>query len=403
MTKQKNKYVTILGLVIAASFSFILGLSLANLSLAQAEEIDDNARPAPPSIGADVPLTYFGPAPSEVQKELVGPHKLLRAGRVDLDAGTITLPLYQGRMESGESVWYIVTDTNDKGNADALGLNFSPKLTFSNVGKAVRQARLDKDFTLVFANGKVDFAPERKVVPGDTPNFFPPKEAHPGSVGDADYSPLVKITNAGGHIYNAPVIAFDVDADELQRYCHKKPDYKVVHDKVLSICPDEAEVVIELTPGFSFARPVLYISTDANHPVPATLEGATYTPALGDIVVGGDDSLFSPVERIFVMINGITGKGNPQRQGLNSAISDHTSPLNVLGGIPTIATDYSPLWDVNAGEWTKEAINKGIRSRVSEEFQILGLVEQGWITGPGGAKYGSTGFVVNCPIVFRFL
>ncbi len=403
MTKQNNKYVTILGLVIAASFSFILGLSLANLSLAQAEEIDDNARPAPPSIGADVPLTYFGPAPSEVQKELVGPHKLLRAGRVDLDAGTITLPLYQGRMESGESVWYIVTDTNDKGNADALGLNFSPKLTFSNVGKAVRQARLDKDFTLVFANGKVDFAPERKVVPGDAPNFFPPKEAHPGSVGDADYSPLVKITNAGGHIYNAPVIAFDVDADELQRYCHKEPDYKLVHDKVLSICPDEAEVVIELTPGFSFARPVLYISTDANHPVPATLEGATYTPALGDIVVGGDDSLFSPVERIFVMINGITGKGNPQRQGLNSAISDHTSPLNVLGGIPTIATDYSPLWDVNAGEWTKEAINKGIRSRVSEEFQILGLVEQGWITGPGGAKYGSTGFVVNCPIVFRFL
>ena len=199
------------------------------------------------------------------------------------------------------------------------------------------------------------------------------------------------------------MIAFDVDADKLQRYCHRKPDYKVVHDKVLSICPDEAEVVIELTPGFSFARPVLYISTDANHPVPATLEGATYTPALGDIAVGGDDSLFSPVERIFVMINGITGKGNPQRQGLNSAISDHTSPLNVLGGIPTIATDYSPLWDVNAGEWTKEAINKGIRSRVSEEFQILGLVEQGWITGPGGAKYGSTGFVVNCPIVFRFL
>ena len=111
------------------------------------------------------------------------------------------------------------------------------------------------------------------------------------------------------------MITFDVDADELQRYCHRKPDYKVVHDKVLSICPEDAEVVIELTPGFSFARPVLYISTDANHEVPATLEGATYALALGDIVVGDNDSLFSSVERIFVMTNGITSKGNPNAKG----------------------------------------------------------------------------------------
>jgi len=94
---------------LAVAFSFF------NLTLGQAEEIDDNARPAPPSIGADVPLTYFGPAPSDVQKELVGPYQLLKSGRVDLDAGTITLPLYQGQMRSGETVWYIVTDTDDKG------------------------------------------------------------------------------------------------------------------------------------------------------------------------------------------------------------------------------------------------------------------------------------------------
>jgi hypothetical protein len=388
---------------LSLAVALAVGFSFFNLTLGQAEEIDDNARPAPPSIGADVPLTYFGPAPSDVQKELVGPYQLLKSGRVDLDAGTITLPLYQGQMRSGETVWYIVTDTDDKGNADALGLNYSPKLTFSDVGEAVREARLDKNFSLVFESGKVDFSPERKVVPGDAPNFFPPKEAQPGSIGDSHYSPLVKITNAGGKIYNAPMIAFNVTAETLQSYCGKTPDYSVVHDKVVSICPDEAEVTIALTPGFSFARPVLYISTEANDPVPATLEGATYAPGLGDIVVGGDDSLWSPVERIFVMVNGITGKGNPQRQGLNSAISDHASPLNVLGGIPTIATDYSPLWDVNAGVWTKKAISEGIRSRVTEEFQILGLVEQGWITGPGGAKYGSTGFVVNCPIVFRFL
>jgi hypothetical protein len=79
------------------------------------------------------------------------------------------------------------------------------------------------------------------------------------------------------------------------------------------------------------------------------------------------------------------------------------SPLNVLGGVPTVATDYSPLWDINLGTWTQEAIDNGYRSRLTEEFAILGFVEEGWITGPGGAPYGSVGMIVNCPIVFRFL
>ena len=77
--------------------------------------------------------------------------------------------------------------------------------------------------------------------------------------------------------------------------------------------------------------------------------------------------------------------------------------MNVLGGIPTVATDYSPLWDLNLGEWTQEAIDRGYRSRLTEEFQILGLVERGFITAPGGGLYGSTGIIINCPIVMRFL
>ena len=38
--------------------------------------------PAPAAIGADVPATYFGPAPSSVQRELVGPFQNLRAERL---------------------------------------------------------------------------------------------------------------------------------------------------------------------------------------------------------------------------------------------------------------------------------------------------------------------------------
>jgi hypothetical protein len=138
--------------------------------------------PAPAAIGADVSATYFGPQPSQVQRELVGAYQNLKSGKVDLDKGTITLPLYQGAMKSGETVWYIVTDTDDKGNADQLGLNYSPKLTYADVGRAVRKATLDGKFKLVFDAGTVDFSKKRSVTPGDAPNFFPPKQFQPSSV-----------------------------------------------------------------------------------------------------------------------------------------------------------------------------------------------------------------------------
>jgi hypothetical protein len=368
---------------------------------------DDEIAPAPPSIGADVPLSYFGPSPSQSNPRLIGPLQLLTAGTLDQDAGTITLPLYRGRLGTGESVWYVLTDTTDQENAAALGLNFSSKLQYADAdgGAAVRTGRYVNEggeTVLVFDQGAVDFSPARSVTPGTAPDFFPPTAFQPGSVGDAGYSPLVRIENAGGHIYNAPMVAFNVDETQID-FCDGNAEHALVHDKVVSICPSARTVTLELTPGFSFGRPVLYLSTDANDPLAATLEGATHSPAMQDVEVGADDSAFSAVERIFPFVNGPTGTDNPQRQGFNSALSDGRGPLNVLGGIPTIATDYSPLWDVNLGEWTQEAIDNGYRSRLTEEFAILGFVEEGWVTGPGGAPYGSTGIIVNCPIVFRFL
>ncbi len=363
--------------------------------------------PASPAIGADVPETYFGPAPSSVQKELVGPLQLLTAGVLDARAGTITLPLYKGKVQStGETVWYILTDTTDRDNAAALGLNFSAKLVYSAVSqRAVRTATLQRDATLLFDAGTVDFSPDRIVTPGPAGQTFPPLVAKAGSVGDARYSPLVRITNAGGHIYNAPIIAMGDDT-QMFTFLDGKPNYKRVHDKVVSINisskKDASFVTLALTTGFSFAKPVLYLSVEASAELPAALEGATYASGLQDIQPGLDDSAFSAVERLFLTINGPTGCDNPQRQGLVSALTDGRGPLNVLGGIPTVSTDYSPLWDVNIGEWTQAAIDKNWRSRVIEEFQILALVDAKAITGPGGIPYGSAGFIVNCPIVFRF-
>jgi hypothetical protein len=326
--------------------------------------------------------------------------QLLKSGTIDFAKGTVTVPLYEGKVR-GKSIWYVLTDTTDKATAEALGINHSAKLAHS-AGRSVRAGTLQKDATLTFDKGTVDFRPNLQVVPGDGDKPFPPKKAEPGSVGDRDYSPLVRVPNSGGTFYNAPAIAYDVPRERL-KYEAGKVDHRVVHDKVVAVDAPAGTVTLALTTGFSFAKPVLYLSLDANDPLPSALENVTYAPALRDLEVGGDDSAFSPVERIFPFVNGPTGKDNPQRQGLNSALRGEGGPLNVLGGIPTVATDYSPMWDLNVGEWTKEAVDKGYRSRMIDEFQILGMVQRGFVTAPDGGKWGSTGFVVNCPIVHRFL
>src|SRR6202158_5969162 len=92
---------------------------------------------------------------------------------------------------------------------------------------------------------------------------------------------------------------------------------------------------------------------------------------------------------------------NPLRQGLSADLADGFRPNNVLGGIPTIALDYSPYWDAQLFEWTQDAIDQGFRGQVREEFQILTFVQDGLITGPNGGKFQSAGFAINCPIVHR--
>jgi hypothetical protein len=86
---------------------------------------------------------------------------------------------------------------------------------------------------------------------------------------------------------------------------------------------------------------------------------------------------------------------------LSADLADGHRPNNTLGGIPTIALDYSPAWDAQLYEWTQNAINSGFRGQLREEFQILTFVQDGLITGPGGAAFGSSGFSINCPIVQR--
>jgi hypothetical protein len=351
--------------------------------------------PAPASIGTNVPLSYFGPSPSTINQSLVGPVQLLNTGQVDAIAGTITIPLYKGSVAStGLTAWYILTDVSDQGVAQELGLNFSAKLNFINT--AARTGNLDANGNIVFDKGTVNFAPVRNLVPGPEGAEFPPKSVAPGEIGDANYSPYVSITNAQGVIYNAPMVAYNVDASQIN-FPNGNVDYTKVHDQVVAIDPINMTVTLNLINGFSFGRPVWYLSMDASNTLAATIEHNTYAPLMDKLLLGDDDSFGSPIERIFIATNGTEGCDNPQRQGLSADLADGHRPNNTLGGIPTLALDYSPAWNAQLYTWTDDAISKGYRQQLREEFQILTYAQDGLITGfPAGTAFGSSGFSINC-------
>src|SRR5919197_3047401 len=104
--KTQIDNMTQIKVLILATLGFTLSIIPSISSLAAVAFADLDVAPAPPSIGADIPLTYFGPAPSMVQRELIGPYQLLKSGQLDMNAGIITLPLYQGqvKMNGGSNI-----------------------------------------------------------------------------------------------------------------------------------------------------------------------------------------------------------------------------------------------------------------------------------------------------------
>lgn len=150
-----------------------------------------------------------------------------------------------------------------------------------------------------------------------------------------------------------------------------------------------------MTLGYTFGKPIFYLSTEANDPTVATLEAAIHAPAMSDQPFALEDAApGESAERIYVVVNGSMGLDNPFRQGINSVIADGGhGPLNVLGGIPTINMDYSPIWRLFPVVWTADAVEKGYRTK---NAGAKGIVES-----IAGGPPKAVGFLVNCPVVYR--
>lgn len=289
--------------------------------------------------------------------------------------GTATLPLYRGTSQ-GRTVWYIVLDSSEGADADRLGVNRSSKLAVAAGSPAVQRVSIVNG--VIDFPKTVDFRPQRLVVPG--PAGFPPASAEPGAVGEYGYSPLIQLPD--GTIRNAPHIANDTGRS----------------DKAVRIDPLRGSVDMVETFGYANGRLVKYISTDASDPGVAALENSTYAPALNAAPFAGGDGTDSSRTTLVAFVNGQTGLGNPQRQGLNSALLDGADPLNLLFWAPNQGR-YSPLWDVHPGQWSVAAVTQGLNRAQKDRSELLNLVGDQVVTGPGGAKFGPAGFIVNCPIV----
>ncbi len=382
------------------------------------------------------PATSFAPKGDK----LLPPSKLLvkSALGVDLTHQSITLPLHKGEFK-GKTVWFIITESSDFGLAADLNVNFSSKLANMAVGcpKCVQQVTLKGSPQNKFGDAVVqfqgipDFSPTRKLVPGPAsgPNAVPPANATPGAVGDANYSPFIRVKGTSV-VYNASIVAVGDGPFDVER--HTNTSDRVLSIKVPPPAPPgkSASPTVELllVRGKEAGQTIFYTSTESSDPIAATIERAIFVPTLAHAAfLGGDDTLGSARERIFIFANGQTGANNPQAQGLShlivdgrgsedaslkntallSALRDHDGDsLNVLGDFPSLADPrhanaYSPLWDAQLGEWSKKAVAAKLNTRQSDENAILNLAatRPDLLTGPGGAPYGSVGFVINCPTV----
>jgi hypothetical protein len=273
-----------------------------------------------------------------------------------------------------------------------MGLTWAPSLGNAKGLASTRVAEMDANDVFTFESGRVDFSPVQTLEAGEAPNFFPPKSARAGSVGDAHYSPLVRVANRGDIVFNAPVIAFDVGPERIA-FCDGNPDYSLVTDSVASICPGGGTVDLKLRFGFADGKHLRYLSFDANSQQSATLEASTFAPAESDILQSGATQV------IYTIVNGATGRENSSRQGLDSALQGEGPSLDILADFKEISAGYSPMWDVQLAVWTNEAIERNQRKLITTGEDIAANSDAGLLVSPKGGPVRTIGNLVNCPVV----
>jgi hypothetical protein len=348
---------------------------------------------------------------------------LTSAIRVDRTRHFATLPLHQGTFE-GKPVWFVITDASDADVAEELGVNFAPKLV--NLAKITGGCpgcvqRVTSDDPLLGENdvefeGVPDFSPDRVLDTG--PAAFPPVAFRPGAVGSPRYSPFVVVEGAElPVVFNAPIVAvgdgpFDV------------ADHTNTHDRVLAIDTDEMTVDVLIVEGFAGGQPILYLSFESSDALTAVIERNTFVPglALSPFPNGSVDPTSARAE-IFTFANGLSGEvesppaqgqahvildgenaeeANLENEDVLEALREGGDAHNVFETFPTfedpaLAAAYSPLWDLQIGFWTPDAVAQDLNVAQTDANVIRNLAAQGLVTSQGGLPLASANIIINCP------
>jgi len=316
----------------------------------------------------------------------------------------VTFPLRLGTA-AGHTVYYVITDASNQTVAQNLGVNFTPKLA-NAAGTSTVQHSSSSDPTSINVPGDVDFSPTHVLIPSAT--GFPPLAAAPGAVGNAGYSPLVQLPT--GVVINAPQIGDGSNTNGADK-AHWA-------DKVESVDVVNNTVSYDETNGCYEDQSVHYVSTDSSAAGPAAIEDVTYAPALGNVPSAdcgtNDINVNGPFinpgcarESLIAFINGQTGQDNTQRQGLNAAILDQESPLNILEDVPNSGGqfNYSPMWDIHLVQWNASVpvANRLRQTDFARAEALVGTQAQS-ITPQGTASdtFQASGFIVDCPLISIF-
>lgn len=308
---------------------------------------------------------------------------------------TATLPLYRGLGPDGKDAYYIVTEASDHKVAEAMGVNYAPKMRHVIGSGGAMPVTIENG--LVKMPGAVDFSPKFEVVPG-SPNPFPPKIAKPGAIADANYSSLAVMPS--GVVLNIQVVA----------------NASGSHDRMKSIDLKARTVTLSVLDGFQNGKQYFYhLVTDVSADLPAVLEQGVYAPKLALIPEFGksdpkDKSAllgFSPV------VNGISDIKNPEFQGFAASLANGgIDPINVFPFGPdnanaSLDNNYSPLWDAHVVAWTDEAVKAGKVRRIKSVEDLKQLFAAKLITsaaadGPANGFLGGIRafkVTINCPVI----
>ncbi len=310
---------------------------------------------------------------------------------------TVTLPLYRGLSSTGESVYYIVTESSDFSVAKELGINFAPKMK-NAIGSSGAQT-VTMNGGLIKFKGNVDFSPQYQVEPG-SPNPFPPKVAKPGAIGDAEWSSVVVMPSQV--VLNVQMVHNESGS----------------HDRLIALDLKKRTVTMSILDGFQGGKQYFYhLVTDVSAEVPSVLEKGVFAPRLANLPEIGKSTPsdrsallgFSPV------LNGITDTRTGQHQGFTASLANSgIDPINIFPIPPSnndrsAANNYSPLWDAHVNMWTDAAVKANKVRRITSFEDLKGLVGAGLVTSafinPEGAGnpwlFGlrPTRAIINCPVI----